>query len=412
MKLEKKDLIELMQNEVKNHLGGDEFSTQIRQLFGQMIKEIQNDIQAPYSHGEQKQIISNLGFSKIDGGYLTTKSGSVINLKNKRAPWIVVSDNLAGWVKDFAGMLKGGPVSKALSESVDTAGGYLVPEEFKAIMIMYDMEQTAVWGRATVWPMVGEKIAFPKLLQDPDVESSTFDHFAGVSFGWTDEGENKPEVQPNFGLLEMIVHELSGYTEITNILLDDSVINLLNYLTRIFREAWYWYTDKSFLRGTGAKQPLGILNDSSALVVPRITTGTVTLDDLLNMDARLPAIFDDGAVWFYTKQIRNALRGMKTSTGEYVLLEFYTDIANGPQTSILGHPAVLCDGKLPGMGSFGDIVLGDWKNYYIGFREDFVMDSSRHFQFRKNRTALRCAGRVDGQAAIPQAFVLLDDSNS
>ena len=412
MKLEKRDLIELINSETKNVLSGSDFGDQVKQILGNIVKDLQQEIQVPFSQGQQKQIVANLGFSKIDGSYLTTKSGSIINLKNKRAPWIVVSDELSGWVKDFAGMLKGGPVSKLLQESSDTAGGYLVPEEFKALMIMYDMEQTAVWGRATVWPMAGEKIAFPKLLQDPDIESATYDNFAGVAFGWTDEGQNKPEVQPNFGLLEMIVHELSGYTEITNILLDDSVINLLNYLTRIFREAWYWYTDKSFLRGTGAKQPLGILNDSSALVVPRTTHGIVTLDDLLNMDARLPAIFDDGAVWFYTKKIRNALRGMKTTTGEYVLLEFYTDIANGPQTSILGHPAVLCDGKLPDMGSFGDVVLGDWKNYYIGFREDFVMDSSRHFKFRQNRTALRCAGRVDGQAALPQAFVLLDDSGS
>jgi HK97 family phage major capsid protein len=412
MKMEKNDLVALMQSEIKSAFGTTEFSESMKGLLGQMVKELQQNIVTPFSIDQKTKLTANMSFSRIDGDYLTTKTGSVINLKNKSNPWVVVSDELGQWVKEFAGYLKSGNVSKALNETVDTAGGFLVPEEFKALMIMYDMEQTAVWTRATVWPMAGEKIAFPKLMQDPDIDSATFDHFAGVSFGWTDEGTDKPETEPNFGLIEMVVHELSGYTELTNILLDDSVINILNYITRIFRAAWYWYTDKSFIRGTGAKQPLGVLNDPAALTVTRETANTVVLQDLINMDAKMPAIFDEGSVWFYTKKIRNAIRGQKTTEGELVLLEFFNDIAQGSVTTILGRPAVLCDGKLPNIGSFGDIILGNWTNYYIGFREDFIMDSSRHFQFRKNRTALRCSGRVDGQAAIPQAFVLLDDSVS
>jgi len=93
-----------------------------------------------------------------------------------------------------------------------------------------------------------------------------------------------------------------------------------------------------------------------------------------------------------------------------VLQESYRDIEQGYDMTILGKPAVLADGKCPALGSTGDVILGAWNQYYVGFREDFAMDSSRHAQFRKNRTALRCSGRVDGQAAIPEAFVLLDDA--
>jgi HK97 family phage major capsid protein len=215
-------------------------------------------------------------------------------------------------------------------------------------------------------------------------------------------------------MVEMIVHELAGYTEITNTLLDDSVINLINYLTRLFRSAWYWYTDKSFIQGTGGKQPLGIINDPSTLSVFRQTADTIEFQDVLNMESRMPAVFDVNAVWFITKQGRASLRGqtVTSSSKELVLQEMYGDHTKGYDMTILGKPAYLADGKIPALGSTGDLILGSWTWYYVGFRQDFAMDSSRHYKFRNNRTALRCSGRLDGQAAIPQAFVELDAATS
>ena len=411
MKLEKSDLIELISTEAGKHLDSEGFKKTLNDVLTNMVKELQNDITTPTGIQNSKQILANMPFAKIDGDYMSTKQGSIVNLKNKQSPWVQVSDELGTWAKDFANYLKSGAVSKLLSEGVDSAGGYLVPEEFRAIMIMYDAEPTLVWNRATIWPMGSEKLSFPKLKQNPDVEDVGFDHFAGVTFEWTEEGGEKPSSEPEFGLVEMIVHELAGYTEITNTLLDSSVINLVNFLTRIFRAAWYWQTDKSFLQGTGGKQPLGIINDPSILMVNRVAANDVQVDDILNMDARLPAVFDNNAVWFLTKKGRAKLRGQKVSAAskELVLQEFYGGLENGYSSQILGRPCFLADGKIPNLGTQGDVILGVWNQYYVGFNQDFSMDSSRHYKFRNNRTALRCSGRVDGQAAIPQAFVVLTD---
>lgn len=410
MKLSKEELVKLLKGQVADALGGDEFSGMVKDTVQQMIKDLQDDVQIPFQAKDvNKYLVANPTL-KIDGGIMSTPQGSVINLNNKSNPWVQCSENMTEWAKDFAMYLKTGTVSKFMSETIDDEGGYLVPEEFRNIMIMYDAEDTLVWGRSTVWPMNGEKIQFPKLNQNPDVQDAGFDNFAGVTFGWVEEGGEKPETEPTFGMVEMIVHELAGYTEITNTLLDDSVLNLVNYLTRLFRAAWYWYTDKAFIQGTGGKQPLGILNDPSILSVFRQTADTIEVQDVLNMESRMPAVFDSNAVWFITKQGRAALRGQSVSSSskELVLQEMYADLAKGYDMTILGKPAYLADGKIPALGSSGDLILGTWTWYYIGFRQDFSMDSSRHFKFRNNRTALRCSGRLDGQAAIPQAFVALD----
>jgi HK97 family phage major capsid protein len=185
----------------------------------------------------------------------------------------------------------------------------------------------------------------------------------------------------------------------------------MNYLTRIFRSAWYWYTDKEFIQGTGGKKPLGILNDPNVITVNRQTASNIEVQDALNMEASLPAMFDSTAVWFITKAGRANLRGQTVSatSKELVLQEMFADISKGYDMTILGRPAFLADGKIPSLGTAGDMILGSWAWYYIGFRQDFAMDSSRHYRFRHNRTALRCSGRLDGQAAIPQAFTILTD---
>jgi HK97 family phage major capsid protein len=411
MKLTKEELIEMLKGQVNDVMGSDDFSSMVKSVISDMIKDLQNDVQTPFNKANAQSIIRYMPNVGISDGMMSTKQGSVINLRNKQNPWVIVSDDVKTWATDFAKYLKTGNVSKLLSETVDDDGGYTVPEEFRALMIMYDAEDTLVWQRATVWPMAGEKLSFPKLAQDPDVQSETFDHFAGVSFEWTEEGGEKQETQPEFGLIEMIVHELAGYTELTNTLLDDSVLNLMNYLTRIFRSAWYWYTDKEFIQGTGGKKPLGIINDPKVLTVNRQTASVIEFKDCLNMEARLPSMFDSSCVWFLTKSGRASLRGQTVSStsNELVLQENYANLKDGYDMTILGRPAYLADGKIPALGNTGDLILGAWQQYYIGFRQDFAMDSSRHYRFRHNRTALRCSGRIDGQAAVPQAFVVLTD---
>jgi HK97 family phage major capsid protein len=278
-------------------------------------------------------------------------------------------------------------------------------------MVMYDYENTLVWSRATVWPMIGEKMSFPKLNQNPDVEDANFDHFAGVSFTWTEEAGEPGDTEPSWGMIELIVHELAGYTEVSNTLLDDSagVINLLNYLTILFRKAWYWVTDKAFLDGTGGKKPLGIINDPQVLTVNRQTSSTVEVQDFLNMEARLPAVFDPDAVWFISKKVRATIRGQKVSStsDELVLQESFRDFSDGYPMTILGRPAFVADGKIPSMGNVGDVIFGAWPWYYIGDRKSFSLDTSKDYKFKSARTALRMMGRVDGMAAMPKAFCIL-----
>lgn len=277
-------------------------------------------------------------------------------------------------------------------------------------MLMYDAEPAIVWPRATIWPMNTDKLGMPKLAQRPDgIAGDNYDHFAGVVFDWTDEGGTKAETEPNFEFIELIAHELSGYTAVTNILLDDSAINIMNFLTNLFRAAYIWQTDKAFIREDGANKPLGLVTDPTVLTVNRTTAGTVIYTDVLNMVTLLPSVFDAGSVWFMNKQVKQALRNERDPVGALLLQQTYDSIRGGMVETLLGYPIVTSDGKTYPMGTKGDVILGNWRYYYIGDRQSFAMDVSTHYLFRSNKTAIRVSSRLDGQPALPEAFVVLDD---
>lgn len=365
------------------------------------------------SPGDLRSTLQEMGINyAMNNECMVLDAGSVISLKNKNAPWIRLGEQMKEFAEGMREFIKSkGVVSKFLQENSDPAGGYLVPEEFQATLIQYDTEPAVIWPRATIWPMNTDKLGMPKLKQRPDEDAADWDHFAGVSFSWTDEGGQKSETEPEFEFIELIAHELSGYTAVTNTLLEDSAINLMNFLTGLFRRAYIWMTDRSFIRGTGARQPLGIVTDPAVLTVNRTTSGVVTFADLLAMDSKLPSVFDANAIWITSKKVLNSIRGQVDTNGQPILQEFYSGAASygaAASTYMLGYPVVKADGKVYGQGVKGDIILCDPSWYYIGDRKRFTFDMSTHYLFRNNKTALRVCGRLDGQCAFPEAFVVLD----
>lgn len=390
---------------------------ELRDLITRIVREQVEAVRNSGQHVDDPVIrlgTINLGdtiAANINGNLMTTKQGSVIDLASPAAPWKVLSPEMENFAKAFRELVQKHE-TRLLQENSDPSGGYLVPEEFQATMVQYDTEPSCIWPRATIWPMTTDKLGMPKLAQRSDADAADWDHFAGVIFTWTEEGHAKTETEPDFEFLELIAHELSGYTAITDILIEDSAINLMNFLTGLFRRAYLWFTDRSFFRGNGARQPMGIILDPAVLMVNRTTAGAVTYQDILAMDDKLPSVFDQGAVWFGSKAVFNSLRNERDNNGALVLQQFYQPGPPGVGQKLVeylaGYPAIRSDQKTMPIGVRGDLILCNPAWYYVGDRKRVTIDISKHYLFRDNKTAMRVTGRVDGQCAIPEAFVVLD----
>jgi len=320
----------------------------------------------------------------------------------KFRPFVQLSKKMEFFVKDVVILARGGvPTSlqKALSEGDDTAGGFTVPEEFNAEVIRYSSEEAVVRPRARVIPMGRDIVRYPKLDQSSD-------QFAGVELFYAEESELKAASQPKFGKIVLSAKKLIGLCPVTDELLEDSAINIANFLVALFGEALAYKEDKMFLIGTGMAQPLGVINATGINVVSRNTSTKIVLEDIFGMDTALPAWAEAGAVWLMTKAAREQVLfiGNTNTTNKIQLL--YPSLQPGIPATMLGKPIVLTD-KLPALGSKGDILLGNFAHYLIGDRGVIQVASSIHDRFRYDETTFRFVKRHDGQPAIPKAFVVL-----
>jgi HK97 family phage major capsid protein len=300
-------------------------------------------------------------------------------------------------------------IGDVMRSQEDSGGGLFVPEDVRYALLQFAPPGTIVWPRAQVWPMSTQTIQWPKLKQS--LVDGEEEFFGNVVMHWTEEGREKTDTRPKFGQIGLTCHELSAYTEITDILIEDSAINIGNLLVQLFQGSYWHYTDRSFLRGMGNVQPLGVLNDPKIRVVKRCEADKLRYEDFINMSTELPPMFDAGACWFMTKGAFNSLRKQKDNDGHPVIQlgEGYNNFGEGIAGYILGYPVVMADYKVNKLGQRGDVLLGDWKHYFIGERSGVKMEMSRHTAFEFNRTAFRASARLGGIPEEANAFVVMSD---
>ena len=342
----------------------------------------------------------------------TTESESVKSimetdlLLRKNHPFVTLSDNMEKFISVMKVLVKGGQLSgslaKALQESDDTAGGFLVPEEFRSEVIRFASEVAIVRSRARVFPMRSNILTLPQL------DQSNY-RFAGVDLHWEGaEGDEKEESQPKFGRITLKLCKLIGVVPISDDLLSDASINVANYLVSLFGEAIAYEEDTQFLIGNGMKKPQGIVQCGTTQT--RETASKITIEDVITMDEVLPAWADSGAVWITTKAGVGQLRRMRadavTGDDRAGALLFQPSMVAGIPSVLSGKPILLTD-KLPAVGTQGDLILGNLSAYFIGDKGGLSVASSIHDRFRHDETVLRFVKRVDGQCAIPSAFVIL-----
>ena len=285
-----------------------------------------------------------------------------------------------------------------LLEGSDAAGGFLVPEEFRAEILMDALEQSVIRrSGATIIPMRSDTLNIPKVVDT--THASTL--FGGVVAYWTEEAGTKTVTQPTFGQIKLIAKKLTGYTYASDELLADSAIGLEALLSMMFGGALAWYEDEAFLNGDGVGKPLGILKSGAFLTINRSAASAIAIADLANMLSRLLPQSHDRAVWYANPGAISKLVQLASTT--LVWMPFDQGMAKSPPATLLGRPIYFTE-KCPAVGTAGDIILADPKYYIIGDRQALTVASSAHVRFTTDETAWRFVQRVDGQPWVDAVF--------
>jgi HK97 family phage major capsid protein len=137
------------------------------------------------------------------------------------------------------------------------SGGYLIPDEFRTSLLQIAVDKTNILQQTMKIPMSSNSIDIPYV--------SGFDRsggliHGGVQFKWLEEEEQRTETKPKMGRIGLKLKKVAGLCFATDEILEDSPISMEPLLRAAFTDALAWTLDGVFVSGTGAGQPLGILN--------------------------------------------------------------------------------------------------------------------------------------------------------
>jgi HK97 family phage major capsid protein len=126
------------------------------------------------------------------------------------------------------------------------------------------------------------------------------------------------------------------------------------------------FLEKELLNGT-ANKATGALATTTTLNAG--STSTISADNLVELQTKIPTIYQNDAVWVMHPNTFTALKKLKDGNGQYLL---QSDFSGAMPYRILGRPVYLSE-NMPEIASAAKakaVLYGDLSGLAVNFRED------------------------------------------
>ena len=284
-------------------------------------------------------------------------------------------------------------VLRALVEGTDAQGGYLVPEELRSevFRIMPDFAVMRKIGR--VFPMSSDTL----LLNNLGAKPAAY---------WTSEYASKSTTSAEFGQVTLSPNDLVCLLPVTDQLIADANINIVQFITELFAEVIGTAEDKAFFTGSGTGQPKGIDQES---ITSKSAGASLDFDDIIDLiDLVAPSVSQSaGAAFVGNRFVKRLLRKVKDDDGGYIWRQGGGRIDG--QVGKLPDTAYGYDFHEQNDLSQDELYFGDWRFYAIGDRQSLAVTTTTEGgdAWRRNAMEIKAVERVDGRAIITAPFAKL-----
>jgi HK97 family phage major capsid protein len=229
----------------------------------------------------------------------------------------------------------------------------------------------------------------------------------GVRSYWLDEAAEKTASKPKFRLVELNLKKSVVLIYATDELLEDASA-LSAFITKAATDEIAFSLDDAIINGTGAGQPLGILNSGCLVEVAAETgqdSGTSVADNVFKMWSRMLGSSRQNAVWLINQNIEPQLYSMSLAVGTGGAPIFLPGggLSDRPYMSLFGRPVIPSE-HCATLGTVGDIILADFTNGYILAEKGGIQaDMSIHVRFVWDESIFRFVYRCDGSPMLASA---------
>jgi HK97 family phage major capsid protein len=284
----------------------------------------------------------------------------------------------------------------------DSLGGYALPTATEIAVFDGSVPKSIFLSRANVQPMTTRRQEVVTFDRSGDGAAGTY---FGMAFEFIPEGGAGANVQTaSLRLIGMDAKTASILFDCSNEQLQDAP-GFEGKMMAAVQAAVGYGIDRVCLRGTGAGQPLGVLNQPSLITVDKQNgqqADTIVYENLTAMFSRLPGASVGSSVWLASQSCIPALSTLSVAVGTGGSHIPVMTESNG-QFSILTRPVIFTDLCRP-IGDAADLVICDLSQYTIGMRAGMAIERSMHVGFAKNRITFRLLMRFDGGSGWDQPF--------
>jgi HK97 family phage major capsid protein len=288
-----------------------------------------------------------------------------------------------------------------MSEDQGPAGGFLVPSQYSQALLDQALENEVIRPNANVIPMAGSVLDLPLF----NYTDRTGAKRAGLQMVMVGEGQPHSAQSASTAKLAMVAKKGAVFVDVTSELESDTP-NFSNALGVAMSSAIGGGFDFMFVQGTGAGQPMGIVNWSGTAVVSKEgsqAAATLLAANITKMAARLHPASWARATWLVSPSVLAMLLSLSQDVGPSsgVRAIALTQDAGG-LLRIMGRPVTISD-SCSALGVKGDVILADLSQYVVGLRKDISIERDISSGWKSDLIGFRTIVRFDGMPAWPSA---------
>lgn len=289
-------------------------------------------------------------------------------------------------------------IMNALQEGVDTEGGYLVPDEFEHTLVEA-LEEENIFRKLAhvIQTSSGER-------KIPVVASKG-------SANWIDEEGPYTDSDDAFGQVTIGSFKLGTTIKVSEELINDSVFDLENYISKEFARRIASREEEAFFTGDGNGKPLGFLAKTGGadVGVTAASATAITADEIIDLFYSLKTPYRKNAVWILNDATVKAVRKLKDSTGQYL---WQSALTEGTPDKLLGRPVYTSAYMPTAAAGAKTIAFGDFKYYWIADRQGRSFRRLNELYATTGQVGFLGSQRVDGKLILSEAVKVLAQKGS
>lgn len=298
----------------------------------------------------------------------------------------------------FVGSLYGRKAS-GMSEGNAASAGFLVSADKPGGILNRVYDIGSVLQRVSMMQLSANANSLTLHAEDESSRAAGYRR-GGIRAYWAAEAGTVTASYPAFRDVELKLKKLMALVYATDELLSDATA-LESYIMGNLPEELRFVAEDAILNGTGAGQPLGLVNSGAIVSVAKETgqtADTVVAQNIIKMWARLWTPSKRNAVWLISPDVEPQLMQMSLATGTGGQLVYMPPggLSASPYGSIFGRPVLPVE-YCNKVGDTGDIYLVDLNQYQMIEKGGLESASSIHVKFLYDESVFRFIYRCDGQ---------------